>query len=57
MEQENFAEAQSVMEFTKEHFPEIVLPKQAIVQQQTAEEERKHRERRNLELLDRLVLT
>jgi hypothetical protein len=45
------------MEFTKEHFPEIVLPKQAIVQQQTAEEERKHRERRNLELLDRLVLT
>ncbi|CAN9368470.1 unnamed protein product [Alternaria alternata] len=56
MEQENFAEAQSVMEFTKEHFPEIVLRKQAIVQQQTAEE-RKHRERRNLELLDRLVLT
>ncbi|KAL1799749.1 hypothetical protein ACET3X_000091 [Alternaria dauci] len=57
MEQENFAEAQSVMEFTKEHFPEIVLPKQAIVQQQTAEQQRVSRERRNLELLDRLVLT
>ncbi|KAF7681155.1 hypothetical protein GT037_000131 [Alternaria burnsii] len=57
MEEENFAEAQSVMEFTKEHFPDMVLRKQAIVQQQTAEEKIERRERRNLELLDRLVLT
>ncbi|KAG9192912.1 hypothetical protein G6011_11646 [Alternaria panax] len=56
LEQERFAEAQSVMEFTKEHFPEIVLPRQAVVEQQIAEPSRMRRERENLELLDRLVL-
>jgi len=57
MGQEEFAEAQIVMEFTKENFPDIVLPKQAVVEQQNAEQIRVRRERKNLELLDRLVLT
>jgi hypothetical protein len=45
------------MEFTKENFPDIVLPKQAVVEEQNAEQIRVRRERKNLELLDRLVLT
>jgi hypothetical protein len=57
MGQEEFAEAQIVMEFTKENFPDIVLPKQAVVEEQNAEQIRVRRERKNLELLDRLVLT
>jgi hypothetical protein len=57
MEQEDFAEAQTVMEFAKEHFADIVLPKQAVIEQEHAESSRVRRERKNLQLLDRLVLT
>ncbi|KAH6859050.1 hypothetical protein BKA58DRAFT_393483 [Alternaria rosae] len=57
MEQENFAEAQIVMQFTKDHFADIVLPKEAVIEPPKEEQRRARREQENLRLLDRLVLT
>ncbi|USP73892.1 uncharacterized protein yc1106_01166 [Curvularia clavata] len=57
LEQEKFAEAQAVMEFTKEHFADIVLPKPAALEPHASEPWNVRRERENLELLDRLIPT
>jgi hypothetical protein len=57
MEQEKFADAQTVMEFAKEHFGDIVLPQQAVIEPHKVEQTRVRREKENLRLLDRLVLT
>ncbi|EOA82609.1 hypothetical protein ACJQWK_04725 [Exserohilum turcicum] len=57
LEQEKFAEAQAVMEFTKKHFADIVLPKPAALEQQASEPWSVRRERQNLELLDGLIPT
>ncbi|CAO2647887.1 Nn.00g088090.m01.CDS01 [Neocucurbitaria sp. VM-36] len=56
MEQEKYAEAQIAMEFTKEHFADIVLSKVPVVQQETIQRKARE-ERKNLELLDSLVPT
>lgn len=57
LEQEKFADAQMVMEFTKLHFANIVLPKPAVLEQQASEPWKIRQERENLELLDRLIPT
>jgi len=57
MEQENFAEAQIVMQFTKDHFADVVLPKEAAIEQPKEDSRKARREQENLRLLDRLVLT
>ncbi|KAF1841935.1 uncharacterized protein K460DRAFT_291646 [Cucurbitaria berberidis CBS 394.84] len=57
MEQEKYAEAQIAMQFTKEHFADIVLSKVPAVAQQATPRWKERRERENLELLDRLVPT
>jgi hypothetical protein len=57
IDQEQFADAQIVMEFTKEHFADIVLSKPAAVGQQSQEQKRARYEEKNLRLLDRLILT
>ncbi|KAJ4377873.1 hypothetical protein N0V83_000703 [Neocucurbitaria cava] len=56
MEQERYAEAQIAMEFTKEHFADIVLSKVPVVQQTTSRS-KERMERKNLELLEGLALT
>ena len=60
LEEEKFAEAQSVMAFTKEHFADVVLPKPVVMehlQQPTTEAWKVRKERENLQLLDSLVPT
>jgi hypothetical protein len=57
LEQEKFAEAQVVMEFTKEHFADVVLPKPPVAEQQASESWKVRKEKQNLELLDSLVPT
>ncbi|KAF1947797.1 hypothetical protein EJ02DRAFT_5223 [Clathrospora elynae] len=57
LEQEKFAEAQVAMEFTKEHFADIVLSRPPAAEQQPTEQWKLRKERENLQLLDRLVLT
>jgi hypothetical protein len=57
LKEEKFGEAQAVMEFTKQHFADVVLPKAPVVEQRTTEAWRLRKERENLELLDRLIPT
>jgi hypothetical protein len=57
LEQEKVGDAQAVMEFTKQYFADVVLPKALVVEQPTTEAWRLRKERENLELLDRLVPT
>ncbi|RAR07942.1 hypothetical protein DDE82_002604 [Stemphylium lycopersici] len=57
LEDEKFADAQMVMEFTKLHFADVVLPKPAVLEQQASETWKIRQERENLELLDRLIPT
>jgi hypothetical protein len=57
LEQEKFEDAQIVMEFTKEHFADVVIPKAPVMEQPEPEIRRLRRERENLDLLDRLIPT
>lgn len=58
MEEEKYAEAQIAMQFTKDHFADLVLPKAtAAAPQSTSQAEAQRREKHNLELLDQLALT
>jgi hypothetical protein len=57
LEQAKFEKAEGVMEFTKEHFADLVLPKALVVEQETFEIRKLRQERESLELLDRLIPT
>ncbi|KAF2133513.1 hypothetical protein P153DRAFT_282504 [Dothidotthia symphoricarpi CBS 119687] len=57
LEEEKFTEAQIAMEFTKQHFPDIVLSKPSVADQPATTGWKAREERKNLELLDRLVLS
>jgi hypothetical protein len=46
------------MEFTKEHFADVVLPSRSpVAQEQTIEQRKVRMEKQNLELLDHLIPT
>jgi hypothetical protein len=57
LEEERYAEAQVAMQFSKEHFADLVLPKASTPVTQPAVRSKQRRERENLELLDQLALT
>ncbi|KAH8706932.1 hypothetical protein GQ44DRAFT_743454 [Phaeosphaeriaceae sp. PMI808] len=57
LEEERHAEAQVAMQFTKEHFADLVLSKTPVVAPQTKSRQTDLTEKQNLELLDQLVLT
>jgi hypothetical protein len=60
MEEEKYVEAQVAMQFSKEHFADLVLsrpPSTATHKDIARSRERKEREKENLELLDQLALT
>jgi hypothetical protein len=57
LKDEKYAEAQVAMEFSKQHFADIVLPKEPVAAQQAATQWRERKEKENLELLDSLALT
>jgi hypothetical protein len=57
LEEERYAEAQVAMQFSKEHFADLVLPKSPTSAAQPAIRSKQRRERENLELLDQLALT
>lgn len=57
LEEEKFAEAQIAMQFTEEHFADIVLTKVPVTEKPVTAQLRARKERENLELLDRLVPT
>ncbi|UPX14519.1 uncharacterized protein EKO05_0004998 [Ascochyta rabiei] len=63
LEEESYRDAQTVMAFAKQHFPDLVLSNLSTEQQPVADrlskkvERERRREERNLELLDSLVLT
>ena len=59
LEEERYAEAQIAMQFSKEHFTDLVLPKAPVAAPapQPAARHKQRRERHNLELLDQLALT
>jgi hypothetical protein len=59
LEEERYAEAQVVMQFSKEHFADLVLPKASTLTPVTQPivRSKQRRERENLELLDQLALT
>jgi hypothetical protein len=57
LEEERYAEAQVAMQFSKEHFADLVLPKAPVTAPQPAIRHKERRERENLELLDQLALT
>lgn len=57
MEQEKFAEAQIAMEFTKEHFADLVLSRVPVLDQEASTRWKVRKEKENLELLDRLIPT
>ena len=56
LERERCGEAQIAMEFTKEHFPDIVLSKAPVDLFQTISRQERQ-EKENLEILDRLIPT
>ena len=57
LEVEKYTEAQVAMQFTKEHFADLVLSKNPVPAPQATPQYKKRRERENLELLDQLVPT
>ncbi|KAF9697096.1 hypothetical protein EKO04_004731 [Ascochyta lentis] len=63
LEEESYRDAQTVMAFAKQHFPDLVLSNLSTEQQPAADrlsrkaERERRREERNLELLDDLILT
>ena len=57
IEEEKYTEAQVAMEFAKEHFPEIVLLKAPVEDEQASVQWRVRREQENLDMLDSLVPT
>ncbi|KAF2852218.1 hypothetical protein T440DRAFT_466930 [Plenodomus tracheiphilus IPT5] len=58
MKNERYADAQVAMQFTKDHFPELVLSEMPVLKQtEYTSEWRERREQENLELLNGLALT
>lgn len=58
IKEEKFADAQVAMEFTKNHFPELVLIKYyRCTDQKTLGEYRIQEEKKNMDILDRLLVT
>ncbi|KAH3917774.1 hypothetical protein HBH56_044680 [Parastagonospora nodorum] len=61
LEEERYVEAQIAMQFSKEHFADLVLPRAPVTAPapapQPAARHKQRRERDNLELLDQLALT
>jgi hypothetical protein len=57
MEEEKYSEAQIAMQFSKEHFADLVLSKPPTIAPQSTSHSKERREKRNLELLDQLILT
>jgi hypothetical protein len=62
VKEEKFAEAQIAMQFTKEHFSDLVMVKyhpssQHPINQKISDKEKTREERRNIALLDRLLIT
>lgn len=57
LEEERYAEAQIAMQFSKEHFADLVLPRASSPVTQPAVRSKQRRERENLEMLDQLALT
>jgi hypothetical protein len=55
--EEKYAEAQLAMQFSKEHFADLVLSKPPTVAPQPTTRSKERRERQNLELLDQLIPT
>jgi hypothetical protein len=57
LEEERHTEAQMAMQFTKEHFADLVLSKSSVAAPQITTRHKERKERANLELLDQLILT
>ena len=57
MEKERYTEAQVAMQFTKDHFADLVLSKPPTPAPQPTSQDKQRKERENLELLDQLVPT
>lgn len=57
MEEEKYAEAQVAMQFSKEHFANLVLSKPTVSPPREVARSRQRKEKENLELLDQLALT
>ncbi|KAJ4305370.1 hypothetical protein N0V90_000901 [Kalmusia sp. IMI 367209] len=57
IEEERFSDAQVAMEFTKEHFAELVLVKLDTTTRKVEEQEKIDEEKKNIAMLDRLLLT
>lgn len=58
MEEQEYADAQLAMQFTKDHFPDLVLSKAPVAAPcSTTQAKAQRKERENLELLDQLALT
>jgi hypothetical protein len=55
LEEERYVEAQVAMQFSKEHFADLVLSKAPAAAPQPSVRNRQHREKINLELLDQLA--
>ena len=57
IKEEEFADAQLAMEFTKEHFSDLVLMKYHSVNQKISAQDKIAEEKKNMAMLDRLLLT
>ncbi|KAH7400842.1 hypothetical protein DE146DRAFT_476595 [Phaeosphaeria sp. MPI-PUGE-AT-0046c] len=57
LEEERYTEAQVAMQFSKEHFSDLVLPHSPAAVTEGPKLDKERRERENLDLLDQLVLT